>query len=40
MRMGQVSLTDVLLIPIERPRCGRCSTRMMLARITLRPDGS
>jgi len=33
-----LSLTDVLLIPIERPRCGRCRTRMNLSSIVPRPD--
>jgi hypothetical protein len=28
------------LIPIERPRCTRCQTRMMLARIEPLGDGS
>jgi hypothetical protein len=35
-----LSLTDVLLIPIERPRCGRCRTRMNLSSIVPRPDHS
>jgi hypothetical protein len=34
----RLSLTDVLLTPIERPRCGRCETRMMLAQITPQSD--
>ena len=34
-----LSLTDALLIPIERPRCGRCRTRMNLS-IVPRPDHS
>jgi len=34
------SLTDVLLSPIERPRCVRCRTRMNLANLTPRPDHS
>ena len=38
--MPELSLSNVALTPIERPRCSRCQTRMMLARITLRPDGS
>jgi hypothetical protein len=25
--------SDPILVPIERPRCTRCQTRMMLARI-------
>jgi hypothetical protein len=33
-----LSLTDVLLTPIERPRCGRCHTRMDLSSIVPRPD--
>ena len=33
-----LSLTDVLLTPIERPRCGRCCTRMNLLSIIARPD--
>jgi len=31
---------DVLLSPIERPRCRRRQSRMMLARISPLPDGS
>ena len=31
---------DLALTPIERPRCNRCLTRMMLARISPQPDGS
>ncbi|CAN7412908.1 response regulator [Bradyrhizobium sp. LjRoot220] len=31
---------DVPLSWIERPRCGRCLSRMMLARIAPLPDGS
>jgi hypothetical protein len=38
--MRRISLTDVLLTPIERPRCGRCGTRMLLARITPQQNGS
>jgi hypothetical protein len=38
--MQRVFLTDVLLTTIERPRCGRCRTRMILARITPLSDGS
>ena len=34
------SLTDVLLTPIERPRCVRCRMRMDLTSITPRPDGT
>ncbi len=34
------SLTDVLLSPIERPRCVRCRTRMDLTTIAPRPDGT
>jgi hypothetical protein len=34
------SLTDVLLSPIERPRCGRCRTRMNLATIVPRANRS
>lgn len=30
----------LILTPIERPRCVRCRTRMMLARISLMPGGS
>jgi hypothetical protein len=33
-----LSLTDVLLTPIERPRCGRCCNRMNLSSIIARPD--
>ena len=33
-------IPDVPLSSIERPRCHRCHTRMMLARITPLPDGS
>ena len=32
-----LSLTDVLLTPIERPRCGRCRARMDLSSIVPRP---
>jgi Zn-finger protein len=38
--MQKVSLTEVMLTTIERPRCDRCRTRMMLARITPLSDGS
>jgi ribosomal protein S27AE len=38
--MHRVSLTDVMLTSIERPRCSRCRTRMILARITPLPHGS
>ena len=38
--MSKVSLTDVALSPIERPRCERCQSRMRLATISLLPDGS
>jgi hypothetical protein len=31
---------DPTLIPIERPRCRRCQTRMMLARIEPYGEGS
>jgi hypothetical protein len=34
------SLTNVLLSPIERPRCGRCGTRLDLTRSASRPDGT
>ena len=34
------SLANVLLSPIERPRCGRCRTRMDLTGIAPRPDGT
>jgi hypothetical protein len=34
------SLTDVLLTPVERPRCARCRMRMNLTSITPRPDHS
>jgi hypothetical protein len=34
------SLTDVLLLPIERPRCGRCRSRMNLTSLAARPDRS
>ena len=33
-------LPDIPLIAIERPRCGRCLSRMMLARMAPLPDGS
>jgi len=33
-----LSLTDVLLSPVERPRCARCRTAMNLTSITPRPD--
>jgi len=35
-----LSLTDVLLMPIERPRCGRCHVQMNLSSIMPRPDHS
>jgi hypothetical protein len=38
--MGKAPPPDVTLSPIEHPRCQRCQTRMMLARITALPDGS
>lgn len=38
--MPKLSLTDVMLTAIERPRCGRCHTRMALVRISPLPDGS
>jgi hypothetical protein len=31
---------DLPLTPIERPRCNRCRTRMMLARISPLPEGA
>jgi hypothetical protein len=34
------SLTDVLLLPIERPRCVKCGTRMNLSDLALRSDRS
>jgi hypothetical protein len=34
------SLTDVLLLPIERPRCVKCGTRMNLSDLFLRSDRS
>lgn len=37
--MGQ-SLTDVLLSPIECPRCARCRTRMDLTSLVPRAVGS
>jgi len=37
---SDVALTPVSLTSIERPRCGRCQARMMLARISPLPDGS
>src|SRR5438477_11550303 len=33
-------LTDVLLTPVELPRCTRCGARMMLAQIEQREKGS
>lgn len=38
--MRKLSLTDVMLTSIERPRCTRCQTRMDLTRLTPLPDGS
>jgi hypothetical protein len=38
--MPKVSLADVMLTAIERPRCVCCHTRMRLARITPLPDRS
>jgi hypothetical protein len=35
-----LSLTDVLLSPIERPRCVRCRTRMDLTSIVPEPGRS
>jgi hypothetical protein len=35
-----LSLTDVLLSPVERPRCNRCRTSMNLTSIIPRPDHS
>jgi hypothetical protein len=34
------SLTDVLRLPIERPRCLRCQSRMNLISLAARPDRS
>ena len=39
-RLPDVPLTSIPLTAIERPRCGRCLSRMMLARIAPLPDGS
>ena len=38
--MSRVSATSTLLTAIERPRCGRCENRMVLAQISPLPDGS
>jgi hypothetical protein len=38
--MPKISLSDVMLTAIERPRCGRCQTRMVLACITPLPERS
>lgn len=38
--MFKSSLTDVALTAIERPRCDRCSSRMILARAAPLPNGS
>jgi hypothetical protein len=38
--MPKLSLTDVMLTAIERPRCVRCQTRMRLATITALAEGS
>jgi hypothetical protein len=38
--MRKASLPDVTLRPIECPRCDRCQTRMMVARIAPLPDGA
>ena len=38
--MPKVSLTDVTLTAIERPRCARCQARMTLSRISPLADGS
>ncbi len=35
-----LSLTEVMLSPIERPRCLRCRMRMNLTSIVPRPDRS
>lgn len=35
-----ISLTDVLLMPIERPRCGGCRIPMNLSSIVARADHS
>jgi len=37
---SRVSSMSIPLTSIERPRCSRCQTRTMLARITPLPDGS
>lgn len=34
------SLTDVLLLPIERPRCVKCGARMNLSDLAVRSDRS
>jgi hypothetical protein len=39
-KLSDVPLTPVPLTSIERPRCGRCQGRMMLARISPLRDGS
>jgi hypothetical protein len=39
-KLTDVHLTPIPLTSIERPRCGRCQSRMMLARIAPLPDGS
>lgn len=39
-KLTDVPLTAMPLTIIERPRCGRCQARMMLARIAPLPDAS
>jgi hypothetical protein len=36
---GVVTSSQQFLTPIERPRCSRCQTRMMLERVSLGPIG-
>jgi predicted Zn finger-like uncharacterized protein len=36
----QLSFPELLLTPIERPRCPNCQTRMMVIRIEASPAGA
>gem|GEM_PF-874810 len=39
-RLETAAKSSPTLLPIERPRCGRCQTRMDLAQVQTQPDGS
>lgn len=39
-KLEMAAKSNPTLLPIERPRCGRCQMRMDLAQVQTRPDGS